>query len=129
MRAHWRNVTVPLRVGERIHAESVRLSLPQHRVVEMVCADILELEMEPTVTEPGHVAREMFRLARPEVGRVSRFGPTDPFYRAIEQAESDARIERSARADAERFRRQIAALPLPTPVVDRDPGDEDGATP
>lgn len=69
MRAHWRNVTVPQRCGERIHAEAVRLSLPQHRVVEMVCADILELEMEPTVTEPGDVAREMFRLARPEVGR------------------------------------------------------------
>lgn len=69
MRPHWRNVTVPLHVGERIHAESVRLSVPQHRVVEMVCADILELEIEPAPRALGDVAREMFRLARPEVGR------------------------------------------------------------
>jgi hypothetical protein len=56
---------------------------------------------------------------------VSRFGPVDPFYRAIEEAESKESIERLVRADAERYRRQMLAMPLPPPIADHDPGDED----
>lgn len=56
---------------------------------------------------------------------MSRFGPVDPFYRALEQHESDERIARFAVADAERYRRQMASRPLRAPIVDHDPGDED----
>jgi hypothetical protein len=60
--------------------------------------------------------------------RVSRFGPVDPFYRAMAEAESAARIDRFAAADRERYRRQMLALPLPAPIVDHDPGDEQEAS-
>lgn len=59
---------------------------------------------------------------------MSRFGPTDPWYRKMEADLMGERIERLVQADAERYRRQMAARPLRAPVVDRDPGDED-ATP
>lgn len=55
---------------------------------------------------------------------MSRFGPTDPFYRRMQEAESNERIERFAKADAERYRRQMMARPLRAPIIDRDPGDE-----
>lgn len=56
---------------------------------------------------------------------MSRFGPSDPFYKAIEDSEYRADLERFARADAERYRRQVMAMPIPKPIVDHDPGDED----
>jgi hypothetical protein len=56
---------------------------------------------------------------------VSRFGPVDPFYRAIEEGMARERIERFAKADAERYRRQMAERLLRAPIVDHDPGDED----
>ncbi len=56
---------------------------------------------------------------------MSRFAPTDPFYAALAQAESDDFTARIVRADAERFRRACMALPLTTPITDHDPGDED----
>ncbi len=56
---------------------------------------------------------------------MSRFGPIDPFYRAVEEGMARERIERFAPADAERYRLQMLARPLPPPIVDRDPGDED----
>lgn len=56
---------------------------------------------------------------------MSRFGPTDPWYRKMEADLSRERIEQFAKADAERYRRAVVALPLPTPIIDHDPGDED----
>jgi hypothetical protein len=56
---------------------------------------------------------------------VSRFGPVDPFYRAIEEGIARERIDRFVKADAERYCRQMAARPLRSPIVDHDPGDED----
>lgn len=56
---------------------------------------------------------------------MSRFGAVDPFYRAIEEAEHRERTDRLVRADAERHRRQTATRPLPAPILDDDPGDED----
>lgn len=56
---------------------------------------------------------------------MSRFGPTDPFYLAMAKAESDDRIDRFAKADAERYRQAMMRRPLRRPIVDRDPGDED----
>ena len=58
---------------------------------------------------------------------MSRFGSTDPFYRAIEEAESRESIDRFIAADTERYRRQMTARPLPRPIENHDPGDEDRA--
>lgn len=58
---------------------------------------------------------------------MSRFGPVDPFYRAIEEGMARELIDRLVKADAERYRRQMAARPLRAPIVDHDPGDEDRA--
>lgn len=56
---------------------------------------------------------------------MTRYGSADPFYRALEEREARDRVERLCAADAERFRRQMLAWPLPTAIVDHDPGDED----
>lgn len=56
---------------------------------------------------------------------MSRFGPTDPFYRAIEEGMARESIERLVAADDQRYRRQMAAWPTRAPIVDHDPGDED----
>jgi hypothetical protein len=58
---------------------------------------------------------------------MSRFLTADPFFRAMALETSGDRIERFAAWDRARYERQMAARPLREPVVDRDPGDEDGA--
>lgn len=62
----WRVISVSQRCGQRIRDEATRLSVPQYRIIEMACAEILKMEPVP---EPsiGDTAREMFRLARPEI--------------------------------------------------------------
>lgn len=56
---------------------------------------------------------------------MSRFGPVDPWYRRMEEDLARDRIDRFAKADAERYRRQVMAMPLRPPIIDHDPGDED----
>ena len=56
---------------------------------------------------------------------MSRFGPRDPWYRAMESDLSQYRIDGFTKADAERYRRQMIAMPLKHPIVDHDHGDED----
>ncbi len=56
---------------------------------------------------------------------MSRFGPTDPFYVAMLQAEHDERTRRVLALDV-RYGCFARALSVTPPIVDRDPGDEDG---
>ena len=56
---------------------------------------------------------------------MSRFGPVDPFFRKMEEEISNERAARFWKAFDEICRAREMRRPLPDPVINHDPGDED----
>lgn len=63
----WATINLTPHCGKLIEMEAARLGVPQYRVVEMACSDVIGSDAKPRDNTPGAAAREMFGVARPEV--------------------------------------------------------------
>jgi len=64
------SVNIDARVADRLRVRAIRDGVPMRFIVDLACSGELAVgEHLLTLERPGDCAREMFRLARPEVPR------------------------------------------------------------
>jgi len=64
------SVSISARLADRLRVRALRDGVPMRFIVDMACSGELAVgDHLLTLERPGDCAREMFRLARPEVPR------------------------------------------------------------